>query len=134
MRVSNFWSNNYIEHERNIDRSKTLSVEEYLNNIRPYLIDINNLKKSDKWKIQLTVPNNFNSFIDNEEERVMNSKSDNLEIKINDEADEFITNLKIDIKIIQNLWKVERLSLIMFIYRIINVIKPESWWIIYIFS
>ena len=134
MRVSNFWNNNYIEHERNIDRSKTLSVEEYLNNIRPYLIDINNLKKSDKWKIQLTVPNNFNSFIDNEEERVMNSKSDNLEIKINDEADEFITNLKIDIKIIQNLWKVERLSLIMFIYRIINVIKPESWWIIYIFS
>ena len=134
MRVSNFWSNNYIEHERNIDRSKTLSVEEYLNNIRPYLIDINNLKKSDKWKIQLTVPNNFNSFIDNEEERVMNSKSDNLEIKINDEADEFITNLKIDIKIIQNLWKVERLSLIMFIYRIINVIKPKSWWIIYIFS
>ena len=134
MRVSNFWSNNYIEHERNIDRSKTLSVEEYLNNIRPYLIDINNLKKSDKWKIQLTVPNNFNSFIDNEEERVMNSKSDNLEIKINDEADEFITNLKIDIKIIQNLWNVERLSLIMFIYRIINVIKPESWWIIYIFS
>ena len=134
MRVSNFWSNNYIEHERNIDRSKTLSVEEYLNSIRPYLIDINNLKKSDKWKIQLTVPNNFNSFIDNEEERVMNSKSDNLEIKINDEADEFITNLKIDIKIIQNLWKVERLSLIMFIYRIINVIKPKSWWIIYIFS
>ena len=26
MRVSNFWSNNYIEYERNGDRKKTLSV------------------------------------------------------------------------------------------------------------
>ena len=30
---------------------KTLSVEEYLNNIRPYLKDIiNNIKISDTWK------------------------------------------------------------------------------------
>ena len=56
VRVSNFWSNNYIEYESNSDRNKTLSVEEYLNNIRPYLKDIiNNLKKSDTWKIQLTI-------------------------------------------------------------------------------
>ena len=31
IRVSNFWSNNYIEYESNGDRNKTLSVEEYLN-------------------------------------------------------------------------------------------------------
>ena len=38
----------------------TLSVEEYLNKIRPYLKDIiNNLKKSDTWKIQLTIANKF---------------------------------------------------------------------------
>ena len=46
VRVSNFWSNNYIEYESNSDRNKTLSVE-YLNKIRPYLKDMNNLKKSD---------------------------------------------------------------------------------------
>ena len=37
VRVSNFWSNNYIEYESNGDRNKTLSVEEYLIKIRPYV-------------------------------------------------------------------------------------------------
>ena len=47
-RVGNFWSNNYIEYESNGDRNKTLSAEEYLDKIRPYLKDIiNKLKKSD---------------------------------------------------------------------------------------
>ena len=48
---------------------------------------MNNLKKSDTWKIQLTISNNFNSSLDNDEERVLHSKSDNIEIMINDEAD-----------------------------------------------
>ena len=48
VRVSNVWSNNYIEYEINGHINKTLSVEEYLDKIRPYLKDIiNNLKKSD---------------------------------------------------------------------------------------
>ena len=52
VRVSNFWSNRYIEYD---DRNKTLSVEEYLNKIIPYLKDIiNNLKKSNTLKVQLT--------------------------------------------------------------------------------
>ena len=38
------------------DKNKILTVEEYLNKIRPYLKGIiNNLKKSDTWKIQLTI-------------------------------------------------------------------------------
>ena len=87
-------SNNYIEYESNSNRNKTLSVEEFFNKIRPYLKDIiNNLKKSDTWKIQLTIANNFISSIDNDEERVMHSKSDNIEIMINDEADEVIKEL-----------------------------------------
>ena len=40
--VNNFWSNNYIEYENNGDRNKILSVEDYLNKIRPYLKDIIN--------------------------------------------------------------------------------------------
>ena len=37
VRVNNFWSNKYAEYESNSGRSKTLSVEEYLNKIRSYL-------------------------------------------------------------------------------------------------
>ena len=56
VRIGNFWSKNYIECESNGDRNKTLSVEKYLNKIRPYLKDIiNNLKKSDTWN---TINNN----------------------------------------------------------------------------
>ena len=72
LRVSDFWSNNYIEYESNGDRNKKLSIEEYLYKLWPYLKDIiNNLKKSDMWKIQLTIANNFISSIDNDEERVI---------------------------------------------------------------
>ena len=45
---------------------------------------MNILKKSDTWKIQLTLANNFISSIDNDEE------GDNIEIMTNDEADEVI--------------------------------------------
>ena len=92
--MSNFWSNNYIECESNGVRNKMFSVEEYLNKIRPYLKNIvNNLKKSNTEKIQLTIKNNFISSIDNDEECVMHSKSDNIEIMINDEADKVIKEL-----------------------------------------
>ena len=128
MRVDNFWSNNYIEYESNRDRNKTLPVEEYFNKIRPYLKDtINNLKKSDTWKIQLTIANSFIPSTVNDEERLMHSKSDDIKIMINDEAKEVIKNFlihsKVDIKIIWNQCKVVSLSLIMLIYCIINVKK-----------
>ena len=40
VRVSIFWSNNFMESRSNGDKNKTLSVEDYLNKIRPYLKDI----------------------------------------------------------------------------------------------
>ena len=94
VRVSNFWSSNCIVYKNNCDRNKSLSVEEYLNKIRPCLKDIiNNLRKSNTWKVQLTIANNFISSIDNDEERVMHSKSDNIEIMISEEADKVIEEL-----------------------------------------
>ena len=52
------------------------------------------------------IANNFISSIDNDEERIMHSKNDNIEIMINDEVDEVVKelfdSLKIDIKIIWN--------------------------------
>ena len=47
---------------------------------------INNLKKYVQCKIQLTKSNNFISSIDNDEEHVIHSKSDNIEIMIDDKA------------------------------------------------
>ena len=65
-----------------------------LNKARPYLIGIiNNRKTSDTWKIQLTIANNFISSIDNDEEHIIHSKTDNIKIMINDEADEVIKEL-----------------------------------------
>ena len=66
-----------MKYESNSDRNKTVSVEEYFNKIRPYLKNIiNDLKNSDKWKIQLTIPINFMSSKDNDEECVIHPKSD----------------------------------------------------------
>ena len=92
--MSNFSSNNYIEYERNGDRNKTVSVEQYINKTRPYLKEIiGNLKTSDTWRIQYTIANSFISSIDNDEERVIHLKSDKIEIVINDETDEVIQKL-----------------------------------------
>ena len=93
----NSWSNNYIEYRSNSDKNKILSVEEYLYKIRPYLRDIiiNDLKQYDTWKIQLIITINFiSSKDDNDEERVMQSKSNNIEIMIHEEADEVKELLK----------------------------------------
>ena len=77
-----------------------------LNKIRSYLRDlVYDLKHSDTWKIQLTITINFISpkrYKD--EDCVMYSKSDNIEILRGDEGDEvieiFLIHLKIDIRII----------------------------------
>ena len=76
-RVLNLCSKNYVGYESNGYRNKTLSIEEYLNKIRPYLKDImNNLKKNSTWKIQLMIAVNFLSSKDTDEELVIHSKSD----------------------------------------------------------
>ena len=71
----------------NGDRNKALSIEEYLDKIRPYIKDIiNDLKKSDTGKLQLTIVINFISSKDTGEEHVMHSKSNNIEIMISDKV------------------------------------------------
>ena len=56
MRVSNFWSNNYIECKSNGGRNKAPSLEGYLNKVGVLLKEIiNDLKKSDTenlWTLQ----------------------------------------------------------------------------------
>ena len=82
VRVISFQNNYYIELlNTKVAVIETLSVKGYRNKISPYLKDIicnlknlNNLKRSDTCKFQLTIANNFISYIDNDEERVMYSK------------------------------------------------------------
>ena len=94
LRVGNFLNNNYIEYESNGDRNKNLLVKEYLVRIKPYLRDlIINLQKSDTWKIQLTIAINFISSKDIDEERLMHSKSYNIEFMSYDNANEVANEL-----------------------------------------
>ena len=94
VRVRNFWSRNYIEYESKGGRNKTLSIEEYVNKIRPHLKDIiKDFKKSDMWEIQLTIAINLISSKETNEEHVVHSKSDNIEIMINDKVDEVMEEL-----------------------------------------
>ena len=89
--------------------------------MKPYLKNVINYLKN------LTF-NFISSKDDNDEESERHSKIFNIEIIINDEADEVIEELfesiKNDIKIIwKNQWLIVNLSFIMFIDYIINVIK-----------
>ena len=54
---------------------------------------MNDLRKSDTWKIQLTTAINLISSKDNDEECKMPSKSNDINIIINDKADEVIEEL-----------------------------------------
>ena len=87
VKVGTFSSNKYIGYESNGDRKKPLSLEEYPNKFTPHLKDvINDLTKSDSWKIQLTLEINFVFARGNDEERVMLSKSNIKEIMIIDKG------------------------------------------------
>ena len=52
-----------------------------------------NLPKSDAWKIQLTIETNFTSSKYVDEERVMHSKSDNVEFMSYDYANEVVNEV-----------------------------------------
>ena len=70
-RVTNFLNDNYTEYESNGDTYKNLSLEEYLDKIRPYF--------------GISIAINFISAKDAEEERVMHSKSNNIKFTFLDE-------------------------------------------------
>ena len=89
--ITNVMNNDYIEYESNSDRNKNVSVKEYLNVIKPYLKDmIIDLQISDTWKIQLTIAINFISSKDVDEQCVIHSKSENIEVMPYDDAYEVL--------------------------------------------
>ena len=94
IRICNAFSSNYIEYESNRDKEKTLSIEDYLDKIEPYLNDLtDDLKTQGEWEIQLTMSSNFISSKDSKETRIMHKTSDNVEIMISNETNEIIKEL-----------------------------------------
>ena len=107
-----FLNNDYIQYERRGDKDKILTVNEYLDLIRPYLSDMMNNHKTqgtwrihagnkriehktqNEWKIQLTMAISFISSKPNSDEtHIMHAKSDNIEIIMGSETDEVIEEL-----------------------------------------
>ena len=91
--VKNGYDNNYIEYRSEGD--KLLTIEEYLNLIEQYLIElINDHKNKGEWKIQLTVQINFISLRPGSDEtRVMHTRSVNEEFTNGSDTDEIIKEL-----------------------------------------
>ena len=89
------FNNNSIQYESKGDKDKTLIIREYLNMIRPYLVDmINDHKNQSEWKIQLSAEINFiSSKPDSDETRIMHTKSNNREIMIGSDTNEVIEEL-----------------------------------------
>ena len=94
VRIGNAFSSNYIECKSSEDKDNTLSIKDYLDEIKPCLSDIiNDHKTQGEWKIHLTMVINLFFSEDSEEIRTMHIKSDNIEILIGSETDKIIEDL-----------------------------------------
>ena len=69
-KIKGAFNDNYVEYESNGIKDKRLSIEGYLNMIRPYLSNIMDDHKSE-WRIQLTMEINFISIKDSSETSTM---------------------------------------------------------------
>ena len=93
--VNTAFNSNYVMYESRGDKDKILTIIEYLDMIRPYLVDmINEHKTKSKWKIQLTVVINFiSSKPDSDETRIIYTKSNKIEIMNGSDTNEVIEKL-----------------------------------------
>ena len=92
--IKSAFGGSYIEYESRRDNDDKLSIEECLDIIRLYIRDmINNHKAQGEWKIQLVVKIKYISSLDDNEFRVMYTKSDNVEIMSGTETRDAINEL-----------------------------------------
>ena len=100
VKTDNAFNNNYFQYESIGDINKLLSIEEYIDMMRPHISDIiNNDQTQLEWRIYLTILINFISSKYSDETRIMYSRSDNIKIILNNikimciETDEIIEEL-----------------------------------------
>ena len=96
--VKSSFKENYKYYESRGDKDKKLSIEQYLDVIKPYLSDLINDHKaietsSNEWKIQINMHINFVSSNDTGEIRTVFVWSDNEEIRLGNETDDIIKRL-----------------------------------------
>ena len=93
--VKSAFNSNYVKYESNGEKDKILTPDEYLDMIRPYLVDmINDHKNKGEREIQLTAVVNFiSSKPDSDETRNMYTKNINVEIMTGSDTNEVIEEL-----------------------------------------
>ena len=96
--VKSSFKENYKYYESRGDKDKKLSIEQYLDVIKPYLSDLINDHKaietsSNEWKIQINMHINFVSSNDTGEIRTVFVWSDNEEIRLGNETDDIVKRL-----------------------------------------
>ena len=96
--VESSFKENYKYYESIGDKGKSLSVEQYLDMIKPYLSDLINENKatetsSNEWKTQINMHVNFVSSNDTGKIRTIFVASDNEEIRLGNETDDIIKGL-----------------------------------------
>ena len=96
--VKSSFNEGYKEYENRGDKDKTLSIEQYLNEIIPYLKKlIHNHKAfnngSNEWKIQLNIRIKFVSLIDTKDICTFYVRSENNEIRLGNEIDDIVKSL-----------------------------------------
>ena len=79
--VKSAFNGNYVLYESKGDEYRSLSVLQYLLDIKPYLYDlIEEYSYNDSWKIQLNMRVSFASLTDSTVRQILYSKNDNVEI------------------------------------------------------
>ena len=96
--VESSFKENYKYYKSRGDKDKQLSMEQYLDMIKPYLSDLINENKaieisSNEWKIQLNMHINFVSSNDTGEMYAIYAWSDNEEIRLGKETDDIVKRL-----------------------------------------
>ena len=96
--VKSSFDENYKYYESRGDKDKKLSIEQYLDMIKPYLSDLINENKeietsSNEWKIQINMQINFASSNDTGEIRTVFVWSDYEEIRLGNETDGIVKRL-----------------------------------------
>ena len=96
--VKSFYKDGYKEYQSRGDMTKSLSVEEYLDKIKPYLKELTDIHKaiknnSKEWKVQLNAKIKNVSLDDPVDIRTFYVWSKNEEIRLGNETDDIVESL-----------------------------------------
>ena len=96
--VKSFFDENYKYYESRGDKGKKLSIEQYLDMLKPYVSVLINENKAiennfNEWKIQINMHVDFVSSNDTGEIRTILVLSDNEEIRLGNETDDIVKRL-----------------------------------------